>query len=104
MTLVLVGLNHKTAPVDVREKVAFGPAQLAAALQDLAGPAGVQEGIIVSTCNRTELYCVLDGGSAADPAAWLEQWHTQPGLQEHLYRLEGDAAVQHAFQLSGNNC
>ena len=62
MTLVLVGLNHKTAPVDVREKVAFGPAQLAAALQDLAAPAGVQEGIIVSTCNRTELYCVLDGG------------------------------------------
>lgn len=100
MPLVLVGLNHKTAPVDVREKVAFGPAQLAAALQDLAGPAGAQEGIIVSTCNRTELYCVVESGSAADPAAWLEQWHAQPGLQEHLYRLEGDAAVQHAFQVA----
>lgn len=100
MPLVLVGLNHKTAPVDVREKVAFGPAQLAAALQDLAGPAGAQEGIIVSTCNRTELYCVVENGSAADPAAWLEQWHAQPGLQEHLYRLEGDAAVQHAFQVA----
>ena len=100
MPLVLVGLNHKTAPVDVREKVAFGPAQLAAALQDLAGPAGAQEGIIVSTCNRTELYCVVESGSAADPAAWLERWHAQPGLQEHLYRLEGDAAVQHAFQVA----
>ena len=100
MPLVLVGLNHKTAPVDLREKVAFGPAQLAAALQDLAGPAGAQEGIIVSTCNRTELYCVVESGSAADPAAWLEQWHAQPGLQEHLYRLEGDAAVQHAFQVA----
>ena len=100
MTLVLVGLNHKTAPVDVREKVAFGPAQLAAALQDLAAPAGVQEGIIVSTCNRTELYCVLEDGSTADPAAWLQQWHNQPGLLEHLYRLEGDDAVQHAFQVA----
>lgn len=100
MPLVLVGLNHKTAPVDVREKVAFGPAQLAAALQDLAGPAGAQEGIIVSTCNRTELYCVLESGSGVDPAAWLERWHAQPGLQEHLYRLEGDAAVEHAFQVA----
>lgn len=97
MPLVLVGLNHKTAPVDVREKVAFGPAELPGALQALAGPAGVQEGLIVSTCNRTELYCAQDGRLGEDPAEWLERWHGQPGLGEHLYRLEGDAAIEHLF-------
>ena len=97
MPLVLVGLNHKTAPVDVREKVAFGPAQLPGALQALAGPAGVQEGLIVSTCNRTELYCAQDGRLGEDPVDWLERWHAQPGLREHLYRLEGDAAIEHLF-------
>ena len=100
MTLVLVGLNHKTAPVEVREKVAFGPAELPGALQSLAGPTGLREGLIVSTCNRTELYCAGEQLDGDDPAAWLEHWHGQAGLREHIYRLEDAAAVEHLFAVA----
>ncbi len=100
MLLVLVGLNHKTAPVEVREKVAFDAEQLPAALADLTGPGGAHEALIVSTCNRTEVYCVVAARSPVDPANWLTRWHQQADLHEHLYHFEGDAAVQHAFEVA----
>lgn len=102
MPLVLVGLNHKTAPVDVREKVAFAPDRLADALRDLAGPQGLREGLIVSTCNRTELYCYTSGtgGALQDPGHWLAGWHGLGDLTANLYRLEDEAAVKHAFEVA----
>jgi glutamyl-tRNA reductase len=69
-------------------------------LADLIGPGGVHEALIVSTCNRTELYCVVPAHSPVDPASWLTRWHQQANLHEHLYRFEGDAAVQHAFEVA----
>src|SRR6185369_4004019 len=69
MAFHVLGINHHSAPLEVREKVAFAPENQAAALAELAGQPGMSEAVLVSTCNRTEIYC-----SAEDPAharAWL---------------------------------
>ncbi len=63
MSLLAFGVNHKTAPVEIREKVAFAPEQLSGALHDLVAWDGLREAAILSTCNRTELYCgTMDDG------------------------------------------
>ncbi|MCP3861802.1 MAG: glutamyl-tRNA reductase, partial [Aestuariibacter sp.] len=60
MTLIALGINHKTASVELREKVAFTPDSLVEALSSLKSFDGVEESVIVSTCNRTELYVTAD--------------------------------------------
>jgi len=60
MHLFAFGINHKTAPVSIREQAAFAPEQLPQALHDITTHAGVDEATILSTCNRTEIYCRLD--------------------------------------------
>jgi len=60
MHLFAFGINHKTAPVAIREQAAFAPERLPAALEDLTTRAGIDEAAILSTCNRTEVYCRLD--------------------------------------------
>ena len=100
MSLVVLGLNHRTAPVEVRERVVFDAAQLSPALRDLCARPGVQEGVIVSTCNRTELYCAVDG---RDPrlTQWLEDYrHAGHDLRECTYELHGPAAVEHVFAVA----
>ncbi|MEN6540540.1 MAG: glutamyl-tRNA reductase, partial [Mizugakiibacter sp.] len=67
MPLIALGLNHLTAPVALREQVAFAPEETSAALTDLAGQPGVEEALILSTCNRTELYCSVAPGTEATP-------------------------------------
>ena len=57
MSLVIIGINHKTATVDLREKVAFSPDRIHDAMKSLASRTRTGEAVIVSTCNRTELYC-----------------------------------------------
>ena len=59
MTILAVGLNHKTAPVDIRERISFGPDILVGALRSLTEDPRIDEGVIISTCNRTEIYCTL---------------------------------------------
>src|SRR5690349_3401753 len=69
MAFHVLGINHHSAPLEVREKVAFAPENQATALAELAGQPGVAEAVLVSTCNRTEIYC-----SAEDPGparTWL---------------------------------
>ena len=68
MPLVVIGINHRTAPVDIREKMVFAGEELPEALRELAGQPGVREALIVSTCNRTELYCFADDAVAGAPA------------------------------------
>jgi glutamyl-tRNA reductase len=98
MPLVVVGINHRTAPLEVREKVVFGPSHLAAALQALSH-GGASENVIVSTCNRTELYCVADSG--ADLGAWLANYHGVPhSLDACLYVHHDERAVEHAFAVA----
>ena len=98
MPLVVVGINHRTAPLEVREKVVFDPAQLPAALRALAS-GGARENVIVSTCNRTELYCVVD--TAGELGAWLERYHgVGRSLAGSLYEHHDADAVAHAFAVA----
>ena len=78
MSLHVVGINHRTAPVDVRERVVFEPGRLPGALRELLDLPHVSEAVIVSTCNRTELYCVTDAGDV-DLGGWLEGYHDLGG-------------------------
>ena len=72
MPLVVIGINHRTAPVDIREKVVFAGEELPTALRELTAVPGVRESLIVSTCNRTELYALTDAPAGEQPLVdWL---------------------------------
>jgi glutamyl-tRNA reductase len=73
MSLLAFGINHKTAPVDIREKVAFDPQKLPDALRQLVNSAHINEAAILSTCNRTELYCETD--NFEEVLQWFCQYH-----------------------------
>lgn len=96
MTLWVLGLNHQTAPVTLRERVAFAGEALPAALDALRALPQVSEAALLSTCNRTELYAV------ADDATPLVQWlaaHGE-GLDTYLYRHRDAEAVRHLFRVA----
>ncbi|MDN3525574.1 glutamyl-tRNA reductase [Halomonas sabkhae] len=95
MTLVALGINHRTATLDVRERVAFTPAQLEQALSELRALPQVHEAAVLSTCNRTELYCVTSEGGEQALHEWLGRFHDMPveSLAHCTYHfLEADAA------------
>ncbi len=102
MHILLTGLNHKTAPLDVRERVSFSKEQLPAALPSLAAEAG--QGIILSTCNRTEIYTVTEepADSAKDVRGFISRFHgVDVGLiAPHLYELSDADAVSHLFSVA----
>ena len=100
MPLFALGLNHTTAPIAVRERVAFQPDTLATALRDLLGQPQVKEAAIVSTCNRTEVY--FNGAEAQPVLQWLEGFHRVPpsSLAPHVYTLVQEHAVPHAFRVA----
>ncbi len=109
MQLSAVGLNHTTAPLALREKVAFPPEQIAQAVTAARnwfarhGQSGNNEATILSTCNRTELYAVSQTPQALDAAAYfLADYHQLPygDLRPHLYTLPQDNAVRHAFRVA----
>lgn len=102
MPLIALGLNHLTAPVALREQVAFDADDTAPALTELAAQSGVEEALILSTCNRTELYCNVGEGAEDAPLDWLHRHHRlTPGrLDEFLYRHDEDAAVRHMFRVA----
>jgi glutamyl-tRNA reductase len=100
MQLLSFGLNHHSAPVQIRERVAFPESSLQAALRDLSEHGGVEEAAIISTCNRTEIYCRTE-----DPARvvhWLAGWHglSDVQLREHLFELHDEQAAAHAFRVA----
>ncbi len=100
MQVFALGINHHTAPLDIREQVAFDPTRLAQALHDLLRGRPVREAAILSTCNRTELYC-----AAEEPAAaidWLAEYHdlTARKIEPYLYRHPQKDAVRHMFRVA----
>jgi glutamyl-tRNA reductase len=100
MAFNILGLNHKTAPVALREKVAFNEDRLAAALRTLKQESGVAEVVILSTCNRTEIYW-SGQASAGDLSGWLERHHgNNLDLTSSLYALTDRRAVEHAFSVA----
>ena len=100
MSLHVLGINHQTAPVALRETVAFGPETLQRALESLRAQAGVQEAVLLSTCNRTELYARSDNGPDA-LANWLAgQQRAGSDLHAYLYRHDEADAVRHLFRVA----
>jgi glutamyl-tRNA reductase len=102
MPLIALGLNHLTAPVSLREQVAFDEEAAGKALAELAHEPGVEEAMILSTCNRTELYVGVTAGAEGVPQAWLSRHHQlTPGkLDEFLYRHDEQDAVRHMFRVA----
>jgi glutamyl-tRNA reductase len=102
MPLIALGINHLTAPVSLREQVAFDPEAAGEALQELTREPGVEEAMILSTCNRTELYVGVAAGAESIPQAWLSRHHRlTPGkLDEFLYRHDEREAVRHMFRVA----
>ncbi len=98
MEVVVVGLSHKTAGVEVREQVALGPAQHAERLQVALATPGVAEAFLLNTCNRSELYLVGSNGHAvAEPEAVFASVHraSLEAVRDHLYVLRDAEAVRH---------
>ena len=100
MSLHVLGINHQTAPVALREKVAFGPEALATALASLRALPQVREAVLLSTCNRTELYADTEGDGQL-LADWLAS-HPDAGrdLHAYLYRHRDADAVRHLFRVA----
>lgn len=104
MTLLALGINHKTAPVALRERVAFGPEKIDHALEELLKQPQVSGGVVLSTCNRTELYLSLESQEQAQEQLiqWLCKFHniTDKDLKPSLYWHEGDRAVSHLMRVA----
>ncbi|MEN1958616.1 glutamyl-tRNA reductase [Luteimonas changyuni] len=104
MSLVAIGLNHQTAPVELRERVAFADDRLRHALADLRALPGVREVALLSTCNRTELYAVADDDGRA-LVNWLATHPEDPmgdagSLEAYLYRHADADAARHLFRVA----
>lgn len=102
MAFIALGINHKTASVDVRERVAFDPARLLEALRGLCSDAGAREAAILSTCNRSELYLEMEAGRQQQILDWLAGYHGlgATDLQHCAYVHENDQAVRHMMRVA----
>ncbi|MEY2632028.1 MAG: hypothetical protein RIR00_682 [Pseudomonadota bacterium] len=100
MPIFALGINHHSAPLAIREQVAFQAESLGQALLNLTSGGSVREAAILSTCNRTELYCHADSAEAA--AAWLAKYHglERETIEPYLYALSPRDAVRHAFRVA----
>ncbi len=103
MSLIALGINHRTAPVEVREQVAISGERMADALHELVALAMVNEAAILSTCNRTELYCAMKDNQLDALAEWLGHFHRlDPArIRPHLYSYPEDDAVRHMLRVAG---
>jgi glutamyl-tRNA reductase len=102
MALLALGINHKTAPVDVREKVAFAPESMAEAMNAAKVSADLKEIAILSTCNRTEVYCssAIEGSRAL--LEWLGEYHglDPEQLQDCSYAFWDEDAARHMMRVA----
>jgi glutamyl-tRNA reductase len=104
MKLLITGISHKTAPVEVRERFAFPEPSLPQALQHLLSQEGIAEAVILSTCNRVEIAVtsddVIDLQSAVD--SFLAQFKPLESIECYLYRYRGREAIQHLFRVAAS--
>lgn len=106
MNIIVVGLSHKTATVEIREKVAFSPNQIEKPLHELIQLEGIIEGVIVSTCNRVEIYATTRdiAGGIARIKRFMSEYHHLPfeTLEPHLYSYHTEAAIRHVFRVASS--
>ena len=107
MNLIALGINHNSAAVEVRERVAFAPEQVAEALTDACEQVQVEEVVILSTCNRTEMYAIVPGGidrveKALELIDWMANYHhlSVEELRQSAYHFEAREALQHIIQVA----
>ena len=102
MRLLAFGINHHTAPVNIREKAAFASDRLISALHEVTSDGGATEAAIVSTCNRTELYCGLESPQDDPVIEWFCHYHrlNRSDIHPYMYRYPDQAAVKHAFRVA----
>ncbi|MGH9446584.1 MAG: glutamyl-tRNA reductase [Terriglobia bacterium] len=106
MNLILAGINHRTAPVEVRERMNIQEARLAAALSDLTQREGISEGMILSTCNRVEVVANAPQLDDPEPAIrrFLADYHhcNLTAYDQHLYWLRQEGVVEHLFRVASS--
>lgn len=101
MPLHILGLNHTTAPVEIREQVIFAGDDVARALSELAKLPGIREAVILSTCNRTEFYVEAANDGPAGLRAWLLlDQNLGAAAIRALFTLDGDEAIRHLFRVA----
>jgi len=113
MSIITLGLNHKTAPVEIRERLAFSPESLSGAVKSLSALKNIKEAAILSTCNRTELYCNISDSDTSDQdkltkqaisqvTEWLIQFHglNNNEVDQHLYAHDHADSIRHALQVA----
>jgi glutamyl-tRNA reductase len=102
MSLITLGINHKTAPLELRERLAFTPQSLPEALLSLKKLDHIEEASILSTCNRTELYCVTSEDNDLSIIQWFSQFHglDEDLLKDHLYIHTHEATIRHAMEVA----
>jgi len=108
MSIILVGLNHKTAPVEVRERLAFSDEACAESLHALVDGVAISEGLIVSTCNRVEVLAATGRASGEECAARIGEFLSRArgvpadSFGPHLYVHTEEAAVRHVFRVASS--
>ncbi len=109
MSIITLGLNHKTAPVNIRERLAFSPESLASAVKSLSSLGNIKEAAILSTCNRTELYCstednkgTLNQQAVDQIVEWLSQFHglKRDEFNQHIYTHQHTESIRHALNVA----
>ncbi len=102
MQLIALGLNHTTAPVEIREKISFATDTLSNALHALTQCELAKEAVIVSTCNRTEIYCSVEQDNVVALYDWLARYHalTRDKIQHYLYTHTDHEAVRHLLRVA----
>jgi glutamyl-tRNA reductase len=103
MNFLVTGLNHRSAPLEVRERFAIPESKLPEAVQRLAQFPGIEEGLIVSTCNRVEFVARSTNGSA-DVTGFVAQYFGEPAdnLKKYLYEYRSQEAIRHVFRVASS--
>ena len=106
MNIIVVGLSHKTAPVDIREKVAFAPTAMQEPLHQVVALSSVAEAVIVSTCNRVEIYATSRDVESCivQLKRFMADFHelSSDELDDHLYDYQGEEAIRHVFRVASS--
>ncbi|GAA0298013.1 glutamyl-tRNA reductase [Psychrosphaera haliotis] len=102
MSVIALGINHKSASVALRERLAFTPERLPEALKTIQNDAGCDEAVILSTCNRTEIYCFGEQAKAQQVVNWLAKFHQVPSeeLEQHVYIYQNIEATRHLMRVA----
>ena len=105
MQLMVLGLNHKTAPVEVRERFSLTKGAVRQGLKNMSEYDGLSEMVVLSTCNRSEIYAVLDDASADEPT--LKQFlfdltGNEENIDEYLYEYVDEECIRHLFTVASS--